>query len=197
MDQVGVEAQESEMMIHRQMTQFNESPFFLLMHAKPDPEAKELPISLYESEMHIVNETPTMLFVSLKFQLETLQAERITMERVAKEKVAEGISSMDVHVQSVHGSLRTLEARTSVLIRLLEETKAGSIPTDHRLLRQVAAICNQLPAVDAQELHGEFLTDYNDTMMVNYMASITKGAAAINELSDKFGAISASNKTRF
>ena len=53
-------------------------------HDTPPPQAKDLPISLYESEMHVINDTPTMLFVTCEFQLQTMQMERITMERVAK-----------------------------------------------------------------------------------------------------------------
>lgn len=35
--------------------------------------AKDLPVSLYESELHMVDDKPTVLFVSVPFQLETAQ----------------------------------------------------------------------------------------------------------------------------
>jgi hypothetical protein len=38
------------------MEKYNESPFFLLMHPSPDPEAKDLPLALYEAELHAVRE---------------------------------------------------------------------------------------------------------------------------------------------
>ena len=37
------------------MQKYNESPFFLLMHPSPDPEAKDLPVALYEAELHAVS----------------------------------------------------------------------------------------------------------------------------------------------
>ena len=51
-------------------------------------------------------------------------------------------------------------------------------------------MCNQLPAVDTDELSGEFVGDYNDTLMVNYLASITKGTNELNDLEEKFNMIS-------
>ena len=45
-----------DVIIHREMMKYNESPFFLIMHPSPDPESKELPVVLYESEMHLVEE---------------------------------------------------------------------------------------------------------------------------------------------
>lgn len=51
-------------------------------------------------------------------------------------------------------------------------------------------MCNQLPAVDTDELSGEFVGDYNDTLMVNYLASITKGTNELNDLAEKFNMIS-------
>lgn len=41
--------------LHREMEKYNESPFFLLMHPSPDPEAKDLPLALYEAELHTVS----------------------------------------------------------------------------------------------------------------------------------------------
>jgi hypothetical protein len=35
--------------------------------------AKDLPVSLFESELHVVNDKPTLLFVPVPFQLETAQ----------------------------------------------------------------------------------------------------------------------------
>lgn len=35
--------------------------------------AKDLPVSLFESELHVVDDKPTLLFVSVPFQLETAQ----------------------------------------------------------------------------------------------------------------------------
>lgn len=193
---VGQEVVELDVRIHREMTKYNESPFFLQMQPSPDAEAKDLPVSLYESEMHMVNDVPTMLFVSVEFQLRSTQAEQITMERVAKSNSNRSAdqSSLEVQMTELSSALRTLKARSEVLVSYLEATKNGTIPPDYRILRQVSSVCNQLPAVDADELKAEFLSEYNDALLVNYMASITKGAASINALADKFAVVSTNSR---
>ena len=71
---------------YSQFTDFNESPLLLQL----DPAAslrkttKELPIAIYESELHMVNDQPTQLFVKVPYKIETGEAERIAVDHVAK-----------------------------------------------------------------------------------------------------------------
>lgn len=81
---VGEKVLESYLLIHRQISVFNESPLFVLMNPNPSPDDRVLPVSIYESEMHLVSEVPTMMFVQLAFSLETAQAEQISVEEVAR-----------------------------------------------------------------------------------------------------------------
>lgn len=66
--------------------EFNESPLFLLL----DPELrgpstkKKLPISLFESELHVLNGTPKMIFVQTPFKIEASETEGITIDHVSK-----------------------------------------------------------------------------------------------------------------
>lgn len=66
--------------------EFNESPLFLLL----DPEAKglstkkKLPIMLFESELHVLNGNPTMLFVKSPFKIETSETEGIAVDHISK-----------------------------------------------------------------------------------------------------------------
>lgn len=187
---VGFDADGKDMAVHREMTKYNESPFFLLMHPKPDPEATDLPISLYESKMVMgADDTPTIVFVTSEFQLQTMQAERITMERIAKATPTDGVAALDLHMNELTSSLRTLGLRFDALLAFLNATKTGQVPTDYRLLRQVSSICNQLPAVDTTELRDDFVTEYNDMLMVNYLASVTKSNASLSDLIDKHAVV--------
>lgn len=78
-----------------QMCEINESPLYLLLGETVSPAAKELPIQLYESETHVVNSVPQMLFVRVPFKIETVEAERVSVDHVAKvsSKVDEGGTS--------------------------------------------------------------------------------------------------------
>ncbi len=48
------------------------------------PDTKELPISILESELRMVEEKPTLLFVKVPYKIETGEAERIAVDHVAK-----------------------------------------------------------------------------------------------------------------
>lgn len=45
---------------------------------------------------------------------------------------------------------------------------------------------HSLPAMDSPDFNTDYLTDYNDTLLAIYLASITKGVAAANDIADKF-----------
>jgi hypothetical protein len=51
-------------------------------------------------------------------------------------------------------SLRALSNRAAMLEKYLAATAKGQVLPDQRLLRQVAAVANALPAVDIYELDG-------------------------------------------
>lgn len=74
---------ESHIKIHRQICQINESPIMLLMETS-NKHIEQLPISLFESVIDIVNGEATMLFVPLTYTLATEEAERIGVDHVAR-----------------------------------------------------------------------------------------------------------------
>mmetsp|Transcript_35672 Transcript_35672/g.65267 ORF Transcript_35672/g.65267 Transcript_35672/m.65267 type:complete len:301 (+) Transcript_35672:24-926(+) len=183
---VGVEVQEADMAVHREMLKYNESPFFLLINPNPDPDAKDLPVQLYESETHYEEEVARMIFVACEFELETSQAERVTMEEVAKAGPTEGVSTLDLHVTSLESSLRSLAMRADQLIVYLKAVEDKRVPSDQRLLRAAQGVCNQLPAMHKGELEAAFVEDYADTLMVSYLATVTKATHAVGDLTEKF-----------
>eukprot|EP00180_Rhodochaete_pulchella_P003343 Plantae.Rhodophyta-Rhodochaete_pulchella.ctg56162.p2 GENE.Plantae.Rhodophyta-Rhodochaete_pulchella.ctg56162~~Plantae.Rhodophyta-Rhodochaete_pulchella.ctg56162.p2 ORF type:complete len:119 (+),score=10.57 Plantae.Rhodophyta-Rhodochaete_pulchella.ctg56162:40-357(+) len=75
--------------------------------------------------------------------------------------------------------------RIDTLVSFLEGTKSGSIPVDHKVLRQVATICGQLPGRDDATFNPEFLSEYNDSMLVTYLATLTKTAYQLQDLLSK------------
>ncbi|CAM9106514.1 unnamed protein product [Discosporangium mesarthrocarpum] len=184
---VGTEATKEDLTIQRQMMKYNQAPLFLLMNPHPAQGSKELPVLIHESEVHMLDDQPTMIFVTLGFQqLETSQAEQISVEHVAKATPNDGISAIDLHGAAVGASLKTLLARINVLKRFGEETRNGKIPPDYRLLRQLSSICNQLPTMDDDRFLEEFMREYNDSLTVTYLATVQKSTNALNELADKF-----------
>jgi len=78
---------------------------------------------------------------------------------------------------------------------------ADELPCNHQVLRQVSAVCNQLPVLDKavfdKDFHSVggvcfktaciiafvFLQQTNEVLLVSYMAAITKGTATASEVS--------------
>jgi len=189
----GSTAQPADIDVHRQFLEINESPLYLLLDtvACGNPNTRDLPISIFESELHLINEQPTLLFVKVPYKIETGEAERISVDHVAKvtPSGAIGGSVLTSHLMGIHNAIHMLNMRVKILIQFLEATKTGKIPKDHGLLRRISSLCASLPASDSAAFKSDFMTEYNDTLLVTYLASITKGSNNINELIDKFNAI--------
>jgi COP9 signalosome complex subunit 6 len=77
-----------------QIMELNESPVFLLLdtttaantNTKGSAAAAtdELPVSLFESELHVVEGNPSFTFVQTSFTIATEEAERIGVDQVSK-----------------------------------------------------------------------------------------------------------------
>lgn len=84
-----------------------------------------------------------------------------------------------------------LHDRISLIHRYLLSVTAGTAPSDPETLRQIAALVASLPAATNGEGEGakeegefekEFLTEYNDVLLTNYLAALTKQLLAANEV---------------
>jgi COP9 signalosome complex subunit 6 len=66
--------------------EFNESPLFLLLDpvSKGLSTKKKLPLTLYESELHMLNGAPTMIFVKTPYKIETSEMEGISVDHISK-----------------------------------------------------------------------------------------------------------------
>jgi len=184
-----VECVPSDIHIHNQFLEFNESPLYLLL----DPIAsrvstKGLPISIFESELRIINEAPTMLFSKVEYKIETGEAERISVDHIAHLSSGGGGagSQLTAHLLGMQNAVKMLNSKIKVLVQFLEAIDRGQIPMDHGVLRQIAGLCNLLPAIDTATFKEEFINEYNDALLVTYLASITKGTSITNDLVDRY-----------
>ncbi|EGG16754.1 hypothetical protein DFA_07732 [Cavenderia fasciculata] len=76
--------------------------------------------------------------------------------------------------------------RVKNLRNYLQDVKEKKIPFEHSVLRQIASLCNTLPAINSEEFSNTFLQEYNDVLLVTYLASITKNSAVLNESIDRY-----------
>ena len=186
----------AHMAIHRDMMAFNEAPLFLLMNCAPAADAKQLPLSIYGAEMHIIHDTPTQIFVEIPFKLETAQAERVAVDQITKLTPTDGASTLEVQNQSLTTSLRVLAKKIAILGHILQLMQEGALPMDHTVVRKASKICQQLPAIDSETFHEKLLNELVDTLMMTYLASATKTTAALTELTDMYSMVYGASSSR-
>ena len=144
---------------------------------------------MYGSVVHVVDGVPSTKFEQAEYTIETVEAERISVDHVAKSVPSgqsSGASQHVAHLQGVSSAVGMLSGRVAAILQHVKDMEAGKVPMDHSLLRQVASLVQQLPTIDSTQFRGDFLTEYNDTLLMTYLAAITKGTAEMNEFADRF-----------
>lgn len=175
--------------MHRKAVENNESPVFLLFDPVVDPLRKELPVKLFETELHVVDGAPSFTFVAAHYTMETSDAERIGVDQVAKifpSGHASGSEQLTAHFLTMHTAIKMLNSRVRALHQVLAKVQSGEVPFNHSLLRQVSSLVSSLPALDTQPFHKDFMTEYNDTLLTIYLSSMTNGVYAANEVAERF-----------
>jgi len=174
--------------IHKQMKQFNERPLFFLVDNKLDPNARDLPLQVYDEVIHVSGDKVTTEFVQTPYKVESEEAERVTAVHCAKviNQVDGSASTVAPHYGTLKSSVQTLNQRLKVVHTYLKETQANKVKTDHAILRQIKGLVNRLPAASGVDFKSGFISEYNDALLVAYLASITKSIDAANNVVDKF-----------
>nr|KAJ3420806.1 COP9 signalosome complex subunit 6 [Polyrhizophydium stewartii] len=186
----GTSPSPADMSIHQQMSQHNEAPLFLQMRTEDlNPESSDLPLIVYETTVDIVGGAAHTLFAKAQFKVETSDAERLAVEHVAHATNAGGDTKLVTHLIGQQNAIRMLHSRVAALVKYLEEVQQGSLPKDHTLMRQISSLCNRLPTMQGDDFESEFNEDYNDVLLMTFLATVTKGAHQLNELVDKLNII--------
>jgi len=105
-------------------------------------------------------------------------------------------SGLDMHLQSIQSSIQAMNTRVAILIDFLKKTQSGEIPTSHKLLRQIDSLVRQLPFVMSSSnsrLSRELDNEYDDMLMLSYLASVAKAAKAVQGYTEKFRLVHETN----
>ncbi|KAG6382595.1 hypothetical protein SASPL_157731 [Salvia splendens] len=119
----------------------------------------------------------------------TVEAERISVDHVAHLKPSDGGSAatqLAAHLTGIHSAIKMLNSRVRVLHHYLLAMQKGEIPLENSLLRQVSSLLRRLPAIESEKFQDDFLMEYNDTLLITYLAMFTNCSSTMNELVDKF-----------
>ncbi|XP_027921986.1 COP9 signalosome complex subunit 6a [Vigna unguiculata] len=185
----GSDAEESDMHIHKALMDINESPVYVLLNPSINHSQKDLPVSIYESELHVIDGIPQLIFVLSSYTIETVEAERISVDHVAHLKPSDGGSAatqLAAHLTGIHSAIKMLHSRIKVLNHYLLAMQKGDVPCENSLLRQVSSLLRRLPAIESGKFQDDFLMEYNDTLLISYLAMLTNCSSGMNELVDKF-----------
>ncbi|KAJ9173908.1 hypothetical protein P3X46_016997 [Hevea brasiliensis] len=185
----GSDAEESDMHIHKGLMDINESPVYVLLNPSINPAQKDPPVNIYESELHVIDGIPQLIFVSSSYTIETVEAERISVDHVAHLKPSDGGSAatqLAAHLTGMHSAIKMLNNRVRVLHHYLVAMQKGEFACENSLLRQVSSLLRRLPAIESEKFQDDFLMEYNDTLLITYLAMFTNCSSTMNELVDKF-----------
>ncbi|KAL0587507.1 hypothetical protein ABG067_002803 [Albugo candida] len=185
---------EMDITIHKTMMEFNESPLFLVMDPSMQSgnEKRKLPVYLYESELHVMNGVPKMLFVQIAFKIETSETEGIAIDHISKVTPTSDSnrSSVHPHLGNVRDAIMMLSRQIGILVQYLDDIQSNDVTIDHGLLHQISTICNQLPAMGSNSFELASIKDHVDAKCVAYLAALTKGAQSTNTVTERFSSIS-------
>ncbi|XP_044499876.1 COP9 signalosome complex subunit 6a-like isoform X3 [Mangifera indica] len=156
----GTDAEESDMHIHKALMDINESPVYVLLNPAINHAQKDVPVTIYESEMHVIDGIPQLIFVRSSYTIETVEAERISVDHVAHLKPSDGGSAatqLAAHLTGMHSAIKMLNSRIRVLHHYLLAMQKGDIPCENSLLRQVSSLLRRLPAIESEKFQDDFL----------------------------------------
>ncbi|KAF6145985.1 hypothetical protein GIB67_033344 [Kingdonia uniflora] len=195
----GTDAHQSDMQIHKALMDINESPVYVLLNPAINHAQKDLPLTIYETELHVIDGIPQLIFVRSSYTIETVEAERISVDHVAHLKPADGGSAatqLAAHLTGIHNAIKMLSSRIKVLHHYLLAMHRGDIPCENSLLRQVSSLLRRLPVIESEKFQDDFLMEYNDTVLITYLAMITNCSSGMNELVEKFNTAYERNSRR-
>jgi len=183
--------QEGDLEIHQSLCEISDSLLYLTLdpYLALSGSARELPITIFESQMHVVDGQPTTTFAPAAYKIESIESERIAIDHVAHILPTGEGTSGSAFAQSLgtqYTAMSMLTERVEMLQKYVAAVQAGTVPGDHQLLRQIKAICSRLPALDTKRFHDESLRDFHNTLLVAYLGCITKGTGLVNDVVEKY-----------
>lgn len=179
---------ESDIKVHKQICEINESPILLKMN--PLAKTTDLPVTLFESVIDLVNGEATMLLVELSYTLATEEAERIGVDHVARMSTSDiEASTVAEHLIGQHNAVKMLYNRVQLVLQYIKAVEAGELPKNHEVLREAYSLCHRLPVTNTPRFKEEFYNQCNDVSLMTYLGTITKGCNTINQFVNKFNVL--------
>lgn len=140
-----------------------------------------------------------------KSKKEEVTTKSSSTEEGKKKAVSRPPSKLDGGLDGLQCSIRAMNARIRILIEFLRKVEKEEMPPDHCLLNSVNGLIQQLPLVYAALEEGvassfmedvsssssrtplrELENEYNDTMLLSYLAALAKTANTVHTYTEKY-----------
>ncbi|GBF99695.1 COP9 signalosome subunit 6 [Raphidocelis subcapitata] len=185
----GAAVEDTHMQIHKRIAEINEAPVLLLLNPAVTPGRRDLPLELYETELHVTGDRGAHFsFVRANFAVETSDAERIAVDQVAKilpGGKATGSEQLTAHLMGLHSAIKMLQQQLVTLQQLMARVNSGEVAYPHALARQINALVHSLPALTTPGFTHDYLLEHNDALAGLYLATLTRSVAALNDTVDR------------
>ncbi|OEL30668.1 COP9 signalosome complex subunit 6a [Dichanthelium oligosanthes] len=146
--------------------------FYVLGWYSTGSDVQDTDMQIHKALMD-VNESPVYLLLNPAINLSQKDLPVTIYESVA------------AHLTGIHSAIKMLNGRVRVIHQYLVAMQKGDIPVDNSLLRQVSSLVRRLPAMESQKFQDDFLMEYNDTLLMTYLAMFTNCSSTMNELVEK------------
>jgi len=167
----------------------SEHPMFVLLDPSPRDDQRDLPLQVFEESVKIVGDKRTTDFIKTPFKITSDEAERVTVvhcARVITGDEGKEQSAVITPYTTLKKSMISLNDRLKILAKFLDDVQKGKVKADQKVLRKIKALCNRLPTMNSSAFRDDFFSEYNDALLVTYLASITKSQSALSDLVEKF-----------
>jgi len=176
----------ADLLVHKQICDLLDSPIFLKLN--PLARCTDLPVSVFESVLDIVNSVPTLMLVELTYTLATEEAERIGVDHVARMSShdTEENSIVAENLQAQYSAIKMLASRVRLIAEYVRASQRGEVPFNHEILREINALAHRLPVLSSEKFRGDFYNQCNDVALMSYLGTITKCCNTMNRFINRF-----------
>ncbi|CAG7821443.1 unnamed protein product [Allacma fusca] len=172
--------------VQKQICEINESP--VLLKLNPIARNADLPVSVYESVIDLINGETKMFFVQLPYVLATEEAERIGVDHVARVSTADTLENSLVaeHLTAQHSAIKMLHSRVKLILEYVKAVQRNEVPVCHDALRLAYSLCHRLPVIQPERFQPDFYEQCNDVSLITYLGMITKGCEEAHQFISRF-----------
>lgn len=129
---------------------------------KLDPFGKhsDIPISIYESTIDVVNNELKMFFIELEFNIATEEAERIGVDYIAKHSCSNTMiqSAVAEQLNVQYSAIKLLSNRINIMYNYAKAIKESKLTKNNEALREIRSLCHCLPIIKNENFYKQFYT---------------------------------------